>query len=78
MYYGPTLMHEIGLQGDSVTLLVSGGIGIVQFLAVLPTIIYIDRLGRKPLLRWGSVVMSLSHLTISLLVRFPSSHFTSF
>jgi hypothetical protein len=50
-----------------VTLIVSGGIGIVQFLAVLPTILYIDQwgkpcpiedykllivdLGRKPLLR---------------------------
>ncbi|KAH8087784.1 general substrate transporter [Cristinia sonorae] len=69
LYYGPTLMHEIGLQGDTVTLLVSGGIGIVQFLAVFPTIIYIDSLGRKPLLRWGSAIMCLSHLTISLLVR---------
>jgi hypothetical protein len=67
LYYGPTLVQSIGLQGDTVTLLVSGGIGIVQFFAVLPTIAYIDRwgklvlrylygrltsvLGRKPLLR---------------------------
>ena len=45
LYYGPTLVHEIGLQGDTVTLVVAGGIGIVQFLAVLPAILYIDRLG---------------------------------
>lgn len=45
MYYGPTLMRELGLQGESVTLTVSGGIGIVQFLAVLPAIVFIDRLG---------------------------------
>jgi hypothetical protein len=44
-------MREIGLRGDSVTLLVAGGIGIVQFIAVLPAIVYIDLLGRKPLLR---------------------------
>ena len=45
LYYGPTLMRELGLQGESVTLTVSGGIGIVQFLAVLPAIVFIDRLG---------------------------------
>ncbi|KAJ6493163.1 general substrate transporter [Mycena sanguinolenta] len=69
LYYGPTLVRSIGLQGDTVGLLVSGGIGIVQFLAVGPAIVYIDRLGRKPLLRGGSAVMGLSHLTIALLVQ---------
>jgi len=48
LYYGPTLVHSIGLRGDTVTLLVSGGIGVVQFLAVLPAIVCIDRLGKKP------------------------------
>lgn len=45
LYYGPTLMHELGLRGDTVTLMVSGGIGIVQFISVFPVILYIDRLG---------------------------------
>jgi len=74
LYYGPTLMRVLGMQGDTVTLMVSGGIGIVQFLAVLPAIIYIDQLGRKPLLRWGSAVMCLSHLTIAILVRLFDSN----
>ncbi|KAF9463521.1 general substrate transporter [Collybia nuda] len=68
LYYGPTIIRSVGLQGDTITLLVSGGIGIMQFIAVLPAILYIDRLGRKPLLRGGSAIMTLSHLTISLLV----------
>jgi len=51
LYYGPTLVKEIGLKGDTVSLVVSGGIGIVQFIAVLPAIAYIDKVGRKPLLR---------------------------
>ncbi|CCM06248.1 uncharacterized protein FIBRA_08497 [Fibroporia radiculosa] len=68
LYYGPTLMHSIGLQGDIVTLMVSGGIGIVQFLAVLPAIIFIDRSGRKTLLRGGSVVMAFSHFCIAVLI----------
>ncbi|PCH36570.1 general substrate transporter [Wolfiporia cocos MD-104 SS10] len=71
LYYGPTLMRALGLglQGDGVNLLVSGGIGIVQFLAVLPAIVFIDRLGRKPLLRGGSMVMTLAHFCIAVLVR---------
>ncbi|KAJ7175065.1 MFS monosaccharide transporter [Mycena crocata] len=69
LYYGPTLVRSIGLQGDTVGLIVSGGIGIVQFLAVGPAVVWIDRLGRKPLLRGGSAVMAASHLLIALLVQ---------
>ena len=51
LYYGPILVRSVGLgsgtgkDGDAVTLMVSGGIGIVQFLAVVPVIIVIDRIG---------------------------------
>ena len=45
LYYGPTLIKSLGLRGDTITLIVSGGIGIVQFLAVFPAIIYIDSWG---------------------------------
>ena len=46
LYYGPTLVQSIGLRGDTVTLLVAGGISVVQFLAVLPAVVLIDRLGK--------------------------------
>ncbi|EKM52272.1 uncharacterized protein PHACADRAFT_100265, partial [Phanerochaete carnosa HHB-10118-sp] len=68
LYYGPTLLLAVGLKGDTVTLLVAGGVGIVQALAVFPVILLIDRLGRRPLLRWGSIVMALSHVMIALLI----------
>lgn len=45
LYYGPTLVESIGVRGNTVTLLVSGGIGIVQFLAVIPAIIFLDQWG---------------------------------
>ncbi|KAG2073755.1 general substrate transporter [Suillus decipiens] len=69
LYYGPTLVETIGMRGDTVTLLVSGGIGIVQFLAVFPVIIFLDRWGRKPLLKGGSAIMAVSHFTIAILIQ---------
>lgn len=39
-------MKRIGLQGDTVELLGSGLIGIVQFIAVIPAILSIDKIGR--------------------------------
>ncbi|KAI5835369.1 hypothetical protein K523DRAFT_368348 [Schizophyllum commune Tattone D] len=69
LYYGPTLVASIGLQGEEMSLLVSGGIGIAQFIAVLPAVAYIDRWGRRPLLRGGAVVMGCSHLLIAMLVK---------
>ncbi|KAF7298534.1 MFS domain-containing protein [Mycena indigotica] len=68
LYYGPTLVKSIGLKGETISLIVSGGIGIVQFIAVGPAVIYIDRVGRKPLLRGGSSFMAASHLIIAVLV----------
>lgn len=68
LYYGPTLVESIGMRGDTVTLLVSGGIGIVQFFAVFPAIVYLDRWGRKPLLKGGSAIMATSHFIIAILI----------
>ncbi|KAJ3767506.1 MFS monosaccharide transporter [Lentinula raphanica] len=72
LYYGPILIQTLQLPGD-LSLLVSGGIGIVQFIAVLPVIAYIDQWGRRPLLRSGSIFMSSSHLTVALLINMFAS-----
>ena len=38
-------MRSLGLNGKTVDLLVAGGVNVVQFLAVLPAILYIDKWG---------------------------------
>ncbi|KAI9463251.1 hypothetical protein BJY52DRAFT_1254089 [Lactarius psammicola] len=68
LYYGPLLMRSLGFNGSTVNLVMAGGVNIVQFLAVLPAILYIDRWGRRHLLRMGGVTMAVSHLLIALLV----------
>lgn len=57
LYYGPTLVAAIGIgasnatgrEGEGAGLMVSGGIGIVQLLAVGPAIVWIDSLGEHAL-----------------------------
>ncbi|KAG9317285.1 general substrate transporter [Chiua virens] len=68
LYYGPTLIKNIGMIGEEVTLLVTGGVGIVQAIAVIPVILYLDRWGRKPLLKGGSAAMFISHCLIAILI----------
>ncbi|KAH9168822.1 general substrate transporter [Lactarius sanguifluus] len=74
LYYGPLLMRSLGFDGGTVNLIMAGGVNIVQFLAVLPAILYIDTWGRRHLLRIGSVAMAVSHLLIALLVRNYSTY----
>lgn len=81
------------MRGDTVALLVSGGIGIAQLLAVLPAIFWIDKVGRRSLLRGeysryratfysnellgGSIAMAISHFGIAVLVIFFQSDWSA-
>ncbi|VDB84805.1 unnamed protein product [Peniophora sp. CBMAI 1063] len=70
LYYGPTLMRALGLGGGAIDLMVAGGVNVVQFIAVLPAILYIDRWGRRPMLRAGAAAMTIAHLAVAMLVHF--------
>jgi MFS family permease len=49
-------------------LIMSGVLNCVQLVGVISSLWTMDRIGRRPLLLWGSLVMFLSHLVISILV----------
>jgi hypothetical protein len=49
----------MGMTNDLVSLIVSGGIGVVQLVAVLPAILWIDKVGRRPLLRGSYPFLTL-------------------
>src|SRR5260370_26940533 len=46
LYFGPHLMASLGLTNDIIILVSSGFANIMQFVAVTPAILFIDRLGR--------------------------------
>ncbi|KAF8515372.1 MFS monosaccharide transporter [Hysterangium stoloniferum] len=75
LYYGPSLIQRLGFSGDSAILIGSGFINITQFFAVIPTILYIDKLGKCHL--GGGAVMGFSHAMIALLVWTSSKDWSS-
>ncbi|KAK7203971.1 putative sugar transporter, high affinity [Myxozyma melibiosi] len=65
LYYAPFIFQDLGLTGNSVSLLASGVVGVVMFLATIPAVIYIDNLGRKPVLVCGAIGMAICHFVIA-------------
>lgn len=62
-YYGAVLWQAVGFS-ESDALLINVISGAVSILAVIIALALIDRIGRKPLLLWGSVGMALSLSTL--------------
>ena len=54
--------------GSEMQLMMSGLLNCTQLVGVLTSLYTMDRVGRRPLLLIGSVLMLLSHLIIAILV----------
>lgn len=68
LYYAPTIFSDLGLTSNTVSLLATGVVGIVMFLATIPSVLYIDKLGRKPVLTIGAIGMATCHMIIAVIV----------
>ncbi|KAF8755637.1 Permeases of the major facilitator superfamily [Rhizoctonia solani] len=74
LYYAPSIFRSLGLSGNTISLLATGVVGITMFLTTIPTVIYIDQVGRKPVLVSGAIIMGICHLIIAILsARFNES-----
>ncbi|KAF2035089.1 MFS general substrate transporter [Setomelanomma holmii] len=65
LYYAPQIFVQLGLTGNTTLLLATGVVGIVIFLATIPAVLCIDRVGRKPVFAIG---MGFSHLVIAIIL----------
>ncbi|KAF6750782.1 general substrate transporter [Ephemerocybe angulata] len=65
MFYAPQIFQGLGLSGTTVSLLATGVIGIVMLIATVPTVLYLDRVGRKPVLIYGALFMGTCHAVIA-------------
>lgn len=70
IYYAPTILKNAGF-GDSAAILSSVGIGTVNVLSTVVALAFIDRLGRRPLILGGTVVVIAALLAIGVLFLQP-------
>lgn len=68
LYYAPSIFQQLGLSSNTTSLLATGVVGIVMFLATIPSVLYIDKVGRKPMLTIGAIGMGTCHLIIAVIV----------
>jgi MFS family permease len=68
LYYAPTIFASLGLSSNTVSLLATGVVGIVMFIATIPSVLYIDKLGRKPILTVGAIGMATCHIIVAVVV----------
>ncbi|KAL4927027.1 sugar porter family MFS transporter [Aspergillus undulatus] len=65
IYYAPQIFTNIGLRGESVNLLATGVVGIINFLCTIPAILFLDYYGRKTLLLVGATGMGIAQLIVA-------------
>ncbi|KAK6063935.1 hypothetical protein SCUP234_13215 [Seiridium cupressi] len=68
LYYAPSIFKQLGLDDNATGLLATGVVGIVMFIFTIPAVLYIDRVGRKPVLTIGAIGMALCHFIIAVIV----------
>ncbi|KAH8831501.1 general substrate transporter [Flagelloscypha sp. PMI_526] len=67
LYYAPTIFKSLGLTDNSTSLLATGVVGVAMFLATIPAVLWVDGLGRKPVLVSGAFVMAACHFIVGAL-----------
>nr|QMS54609.1 hexose transporter [Gongronella sp. w5] len=68
IYYAPRIMQSVGLTGNSISLLATGVIGIINFLSTFITVLYVDRVGRRVFLMVAAVAMTVCMVVIAVIV----------
>ena len=67
IYYSPTLFEQLGL-GYEMQLTMYGVLNVCQMVATTSSFFYLDKIGRKPPLLLGSVVNTISHVIVAVMI----------
>jgi sugar porter (SP) family MFS transporter len=67
LYYAPSIFADLGLSSNTTSLLATGVVGIVMLAATVPAILYIDKIGRRPILAGGAIGMAACHFIIAII-----------
>jgi sugar porter (SP) family MFS transporter len=69
IYYAPTIIQTAGIPSASGAILATAGIGLVNVLMTVVAMLLLDRVGRRPLLLGGMVVMAVALAVLGLAFR---------
>ncbi|KAI9470515.1 MAG: general substrate transporter [Benjaminiella poitrasii] len=68
MYYAPRIFEQSGIAENSAALIASGVNGVLNVLATLPAVLYIDRLGRRFTMISGALFMACAMLLCGIVM----------
>ncbi|KAM3448353.1 hypothetical protein MY3296_007887 [Beauveria thailandica] len=68
IYYASNIFQSLGLTSGTNALLATGVTGVVFMASTIPAMFIIDRVGRKPMLIVGSIVMGIAMVTVGVIV----------
>ncbi|KAF7555418.1 hypothetical protein G7046_g6568 [Stylonectria norvegica] len=68
IYYASNIFQTLGLTGGTQAMLATGVTGVVFLVSTLPAMAVIDKVGRKPMLMVGSLVMLVSMIIAAVIV----------
>ncbi|KAH8426455.1 sugar porter family MFS transporter [Aspergillus melleus] len=68
IYYAPTIFAQLGLDGNTTSLLATGVYGIVNCLSTLPALFLIDKIGRRVLLMSGALGTCVSLVIVGAII----------
>lgn len=74
IYYAPTIFGQLGLDGNTTSLLATGVYGIVNCLSTLPALLFIDKIGRRVLLMAGATGTCISLVIVGGILGGYGSH----
>ncbi|CAG7915534.1 unnamed protein product [Penicillium olsonii] len=66
LYYAPQIFSSFGFSSTKQTLLATGVTGILQIIFTLPSVLYLDKFGRKTFLIVGATGMFLCHIVVAI------------
>ena len=77
LYYAPEIFRQVGFAGPTGPILATVGLGTINAASTVAAMWLIDRLGRRPLLLWGTAPMALSLAVMALALELdPSGEFS--
>lgn len=77
MYYAPRILKASGFSATDITLLAVAGTGVVNVLMTFPGIFLVDKLGRRPLLISGALLMAAFMSTLGAMIAIYGPQYTN-